>query len=621
MRVIGSHTPNLWGTLLIIILGLFLSNLLPSNSTILAKGEHSIILTLEAVDYGEVRHVEYVPRPPYEAKALVCSEIARELLLKSLYGIELDEVGLSFILACRRNGYFSQTPSEVSFNPEATLYATWLLKVIGARFEVNASLLLHELIKANTFDKAYYIVMTLRLLGYNVSENMLRDFDLGYAISWIRNSSRPSIKATAMWLCLFKDAGKARWLLENARDTYAKVRAKLVLRNYSYEDFTSLSFSEWFNIETLIAFRPAFINATIVPAIVVKQEPRIVSISIIKWSNEVVKDYEFSWSLENGKIISRLGVDKRLLTFEHYVAREETAWLRLERTAFGLINVTCVYKPPYTLKFSIGGLEFKLEGNNYEEQWTLEVPLAGEYKVKAMIKSPRGILIGEGTIRLEASFERTLLDYAWLGLPLLSTIVALCGAPSRRHRLKLGLPAVIVQVVPAYCAYELLRLHPIWLTLASGAILLALARLVNKEALEACLGHITVITVLCMASMLTSNPMVLLLGGIGSGLFLASAILYPSERERTERLYKSTMLIYALGILIMSLVNQLAINIANFLYAPDEAFIDSIRIQAMFIANLIAITPIIAPLAHLARLIHAFERAKEAEAIVKSLEH
>lgn len=41
----------------------------------------------------------------------------------------------------------------------------------------------------------------------------------------------------------------------------------------------------------------------------------------------------------------------------------------------------------------------------------------------------------------------------------------------------------------------------------------------------------------------------------------------------------------------------------------------------MFIADLVALTPIVAPLVHLARLIHIFERAKEAEAIVKSLEH
>ncbi len=397
--------------------------------------------------------------------------------------------------------------------------------------------------------------MTLKLLGYNASGRVLRDFDLGYATSWIRNSPRPSVKATAMWLCLFRDTGKAKWLLENSQDITTNVRARLALGNYSYyEDLANLDFSDWFSIETLIIFGPIFVNVTVIPAIVVKQEPRVVSINIVKWPNEVVKGYEFSWSLKENKVASRLKVDSRLLIFEHYIAREETAWLKLEQARFGLVNVTCTYKPPYLLKLSIGGLEFKLRENSYEEHWALEVPLAGEYRGKAVVESPRGILIGEGGIRLKASFERTLLDYAWLGLPLLSTTVALCGAPNRRRKLRLGLPAVIVQTVPAYCAYELLKLHPMWLTLASGALLLALARLVDKGALEACLGHIIVIIALCMASMLTSNPIVLSLSGIGSGLFLASAILYPSERERTERLYKSTMLIYALGILIMSSV-------------------------------------------------------------------
>jgi len=621
MRVIDNHTPNLRGILLIIILlGLIALNIIACVKAILASEVNPTILVLKAVDYGEIRHVEYVPRPLYEVKALTCSEVAKELLLKAIYGMELDDAKLSFILACKRQGYFSQTPDNVDFNPEATLYATWLLKTIGAKPKVNASLLLEELNKADTFDKAYYIVMALELLGYNVSKSMLRDFDLGYAVSWIRNSSKPSVKATSMWLCLFKDTRKAEWLLENAQDLGAKVRARPVLGDYPYKDLINLDFSEWFNIETLIALKPTSVNVTIVPAIVVKQEPRVVSIGIVRWPNEVVKDYEFSWSLKEDKIVSRLEFDNRLLTFEHYIAREETAWLKLEQAGFGLINITCVYKPPYTLRLSIGGLEFKLEGDSYEEHWTLEVPLAGEYKVKALIESPRGMLVGEGTIRLEASFERTLLDYAWIGIPLLSTIAALCGAPNRRRKLRLGLPIIIVQVAPAYYAFEVLKLHPIWFTLASGIILLILARLIDKEALEACLGHIIMITALCMASMLTSNPIILLLGGIGSGLFLASAVLYPSERERTERLYKSTMLIYSLGILIMGLVNQLAVDIAGYLYVPDEAFIDSIRIQAMFIADLIALTPIIAPLIHLARLIHAFERAREAEAIVKAVE-
>jgi len=51
--------------------------------------------------------------------------------------------------------------------------------------------------------------------------------------------------------------------------------------------------------------------------------------------------------------------------------------------------------------------------------------------------------------------------------------------------------------------------------------------------------------------MIMGNPLILLLGGFGAGLFLASAIVYPSEMDKTERFYKSTMLIYSLGVLFL----------------------------------------------------------------------
>ena len=138
---------------------------------------------------------------------------------------------------------------------------------------------------------------------------------------------------------------------------------------------------------------------------------------------------------------------------------------------------------------------------------------------RALIESSESILVGEGVIYLEASYEETLLDYAWLGLPLLSTVIALSGIPNKRKMLKLGVPVLVIQVIPTYYAYEILRLHPIWFTLISGVILLTITRLVSKESFDICLSHIIVITTLCIASMITSNPVVLLLGGIGSGLF------------------------------------------------------------------------------------------------------
>ncbi len=120
MRAIarGLHiAPKVRG--LIYIIGLLTMLTLATSATSIC-GECALVIVLKAIDYGEIRHVEYVPRPLYEAKTLTCSEVAKELLLKAIYGVELDDAKLSFILACRRDGYFSRTPSEAGFDAEAT---------------------------------------------------------------------------------------------------------------------------------------------------------------------------------------------------------------------------------------------------------------------------------------------------------------------------------------------------------------------------------------------------------------------------------------------------------------------------------------------------------------------
>jgi len=55
---------------------------------------------------------------------------------------------------------------------------------------------------------------------------------------------------------------------------------------------------------------------------------------------------------------------------------------------------------------------------------------------------------------------------------------------------------------------------------------------------------------------------------------------------------------------------------ASILQTPSEGFIEAIRAQATLISNLISLTPII----HLIKLIHAFERVKESETVIKNLE-
>ena len=87
----------------------------------------------------------------------------------------------------------------------------------------------------------------------------------------------------------------------------------------------------------------------------------------------------------------------------------------------------------------------------------------------------------------------------------------------------------MLQIVPLGI-YQILELHPLWYTLGVGLALLVVAWIVDRVALRVSLEYITILSLLSIASFLTTNPLVLLLGGIGSAIFLGSALLYPSER-------------------------------------------------------------------------------------------
>lgn len=59
-------------------------------------------------------------------------------------------------------------------------------------------------------------------------------------------------------------------------------------------------------------------------------------------------------------------------------------------------------------------------------------------------------------------------------------------------------------------------------------------------------------------------------------------------------------------------------SIASLLWAPDSSFITSVEVQVMFLANLFALIPVLAGVWHLTRLMHSYERAREARNILKN---
>ena len=571
-----------------------------------AGAEPSVEILLKPVDSGYISHVEYVPRPRYTRKSLTVAEVAKELLVKALYGETLDQGLLRFVLRSYRQGYFSSDPTRAEPDVEATFYATWLLRTIGVEKEVNASLLFDYLCGAEEFTAAYYAYKTLKLLGYNVSCDCLASWNLGYAAAYIRYSSMPDVESTRLWLLVEWDEEKAEWLAE--KGVYVPPP------DAEASGYSGLDYSDWYNLELLMTRRPVFLNATVWPRVVVEEEPRVARARAVRWPGEEVL-YSFSWELKNGTLVSTISADGRVLEFRHLLARKEYALLRIVQRPGSLV-VSCSYKPPYKLTLSLAGVKYEWEVVTYEFNGTVQLPAYGVFRVRAEIEREDVVLRGEGEVRLETAYESSLLDLAFLLVPLATAIPALASSYRRR---RLGLSLVLL-VAPLPVSWKLLlELHPIWVTLAYGLGVLATTWYADRESFNRVLSHLVVIVALASSSMVLGNPIILLLGGFGAMLFLAAAVLYPSEASKTERFYKSVMLVYSLGVLAMSMLSHVAVTIASFMWIPDSGFVDAVRVQAMFVANLFAVAPVVAPIYHLARLIHAFERAKEAEEILKRM--
>ena len=241
--------------------------------------------------------------------------------------------------------------------------------------------------------------------------------------------------------------------------------------------------------------------------------------------------------------------DDWLVNFTHIVGRNEYAVVEVVQKP-GQLIVSCSYKPPYRLRIRIAGLEFEWTVNTYDFNRSIELLAYGVFKVYTEIEREEVLLRGEDVINLKTSYEVKLLDYAFMILPTVNLAAALAGTRKRRGKVALTACYLIALTIPPVLDWDfILGLHLLWFTIGYGALLLALTYLIEREAFYRCLSHIVILTALTSTAMIMGNPLILLLGGFGAGLFLASAIIYPAERDKTERFYKSTMLIYSLSLI------------------------------------------------------------------------
>lgn len=561
-------------------------------------------VVLKPMDYGYIIHVEYVPRPQYQHKSTTASEIAKELILRKIYGEDIDESLLTFLLKCRRNGYFSSTPAGKDVDIESTFYSAWLFKMLNIDFSLDSKLFEDILCKSTLFKDAFYSARILELIGYDIGRECFRGWDLGYAVAWVKGSDNPSVEATRLFLLMFRDGEKTEWL---------RNRGVVIPCGEAYF-YKRLDYGEWYNIELLITRRPIFVNASVYPKIIVNEKPRLEYVRCIMWPS-LELNYTFEWMLVNNSVVSTIKCGYRILRFEHLVSRKEYATIKIVQNT-GRLYLSTSYRPPYTLKINVAGIEYKWIVKGFDFNVSIDLPAYGSLKIKCVIVGKDSILIGEKTVFLETSYERRLLDYGFIILPLFSSLIGILGS---RRSIRLRGTLLAVQTVPFAPLFFILDLNPLIITLSYGVFILLTTYVFDRQAFNRAVSHTIVLISLSATSMVIGNPLILLLGGFGATIFLVSAILYPSEIDKTERFYKSTMLLYSLGTLAMTILNNVATQIANLLYVPESGFIQAVKTQTLFISNLFSLTPVIAPIYHLTRLIHTYERARDVKEILKRI--
>ena len=550
-------------------------------------------IQLSPADRGYIVHVEHVPHPSFKASDMLVSDVALQLLEYAVYGKELPGNLLDYIYSCYSDGMFSQRPGEPP-NAMATFYASLLARQVGLKFALNLSKV-RGYVNDSSFYQAFFSSLVLSLYGERLQG--LEGFQLqDGSVSLVRGARIPNSEATALWYIFLNDSSSWGWLEKHFPfDTWP---GKLRFLYY----FTR---------------RPVYVNATIFPLVVVNLEPRPVKLSALRWPGEPV-NASYSFYVENGTVVSVVSAGGRVLKFRHEVAREEHALVTL-KSERGAVVVEAEYRPPYVLRLDIGGIKLEWVSDQPHLQRRVELPIYGVLKVTAEIVSEDILLRGCSEIRLEAGFERSLLDYAAIAVPGLVLLV-FAFSVHRRKRKKILPVLVALQAAPAaFTGNILLEVHPLWITLAYSAALLAAIFALDRKAFWRAVDHAVPLALLAAAAMILESPAIIILAGIGAAFFLATAVKYPSERSKVESLYRTIMLLYSISLLASGFLIVLSVPLAQMAFAPDAGFIDSVRIQAEYVADLIMLMPVLSGIYVFGRAVFVFKRAKAAEEMIRDL--
>jgi len=161
----------------------------------------------------------------------------------------------------------------------------------------------------------------------------------------------------------------------------------------------------------------------------------------------------------------------------------------------------------------------------------------------------------------------------------------------------------VVRVVGGLAAYGVM---------ASAAVLVSVALAAGTGAVKRAVEWILVVGLVLASTMLSGNPLLIVVAGIGLGIFALTIWLYPGEFGLVYRTAAATMLFWGLTTIVFAFVARMVTAIASMLtYTPDFGFLNAVYINATMVANFIILLPVIASLYTLMRLYMTSRRARD----------
>jgi len=156
--------------------------------------------------------------------------------------------------------------------------------------------------------------------------------------------------------------------------------------------------------------------------------------------------------------------------------------------------------------------------------------------------------------------------------------------------------------------------------MASVAVLASVALTAGIDAVKRAVEWVLVVGLVLASTVLSGNPLLVVVAGVGLGVFALAIWLYPSEFGLVYRTAAATMLFWGLATLVFAFIVRMVTAIAPMLtYTPDLGFLNAVYVNATMVANFIILLPVIASLYTLMRLYMTSRRAREVGAVLKQL--